>query len=304
VTVALDGIEQIAGGGEHACALRDGQIWCWGWNEEGQLGDGTENSHGIPVAVGGITGATQVAAGDRHTCALDAGTVKCWGWNVSGQLGNGSLASSDVPVDVLMGASSVGAGSHHSCAVTGGMVQCWGDNDVGQLGNGSTTDSTTPVTVTGITNAAQVVVRDRRTYALLADGSIRAWGYGCDSRLGATGQRCATNPLPLPVPLAGAARTLVSGYDSTCAIKMDNTLWCWGPNWAGQLGTGTYITESQPAQVAALPNVLDVASGGSHVCAVRGDGTVVCWGSDGVNQLGDGITREAKPTAARLVCED
>jgi alpha-tubulin suppressor-like RCC1 family protein len=85
---------------------------------------------------------------------------------------------------------------------------------------------------------------------------------------------------------------------------MDNTLWCWGPNWAGQLGTGTYNTEYTPVQVAELPSVLDVASGGAHACAVRGDGTVVCWGSDGVNQLGDGIARDEKPTGARLVCED
>jgi alpha-tubulin suppressor-like RCC1 family protein len=152
------------------------------------------------------------------------------------------------------------------------------------------------------TNVRQIVARDRRTYALLNDGTVRAWGNGCDGRLGVPNQYCGSHPNPLMVNIS-AVRTLTAGYDSTCALKMDGTVWCWGPNWYGQLGNGTYDTTDRPIQIGALTGALDVASGGGHACAVRDDGTVVCWGLDGTNQLGDGISRDSKPTGARLVCD-
>jgi alpha-tubulin suppressor-like RCC1 family protein len=105
------------------------------------------------------------------------------------------------------------------------------------------------------------------------------------------------------VPLPGV-RSLTAGYDSACAIKMDGSVWCWGPNWYGQLGNGTYETTDRPIQVSSLANALDVVSGGGHACAAKSDGTVACWGLDSVNQLGDGIARDPKPTPTRLVCDE
>jgi alpha-tubulin suppressor-like RCC1 family protein len=143
-------------GAFHACApLSSGGVDCWGYNEQGQLGNGTTSRDRLtPVAVGGITNATTVAAGYFHTCAsLSTGGARCWGENPFGELGNGTTTNSSTPVAVsgITTATGVAGGEAHSCTrLIGGGVDCWGDNIDGQLGNGTTTSSLTPVTVTGL----------------------------------------------------------------------------------------------------------------------------------------------------------
>ena len=156
--VGIAGATQIASGYDHVCALvSGGTVKCWGFNRQGQLGDGaTSEGNSSPVDVIGISGATQITAGGSHTCALvSGGTVKCWGINQQGELGNASTVDSLVPVDVagLAGATQVTAGGNHTCALmTGGTVKCWGHNAHGELGNGAYTssDSDVPVDVVGI----------------------------------------------------------------------------------------------------------------------------------------------------------
>jgi alpha-tubulin suppressor-like RCC1 family protein len=212
------------------------------------------------------------------------------------------LALATAPQTVVVGAIGVAAGAAHSCAIlSGGTVQCWGLNTSGQLGDGTTGGSTTPVAVVGLSNVTQIVARDRRTYALLADGTVRSWGDGCDGRLGVPVTYCGAHDTPLTINISGV-RALTAGYDATCALKTDGSVWCWGPNWYGQLGNATYSSQDRPVQVTGLAGALDVSAGGSHACAVRGDGTVTCWGHDGVGQLGDGVARDPDPTPARLVC--
>ncbi len=149
-------VTQIAAGEHHTCAvLSDGTVTCWGYNWAGQLGNGTNTSSNVPVAVtGGALAnkkATQIAAGASHTCALISdGTVTCWGESE----GNGTNTSSNVPVAVTGGAlankkaTQIAAGASHTCAaISDGSVTCWGNGRSGQLGNGTNTDSNVPVAV-------------------------------------------------------------------------------------------------------------------------------------------------------------
>jgi alpha-tubulin suppressor-like RCC1 family protein len=131
----------------HACALTaDGQAYCWGRNDDGQLGDGSESPGASrPVQVASSVPFVQVTVGVWHSCGLTAGgEAWCWGLNHSGQLGDGSVSSSLAPVKVVGGLTftSSEAGGFHTCGITQ-LDQghcCWGENGDGRLGSGSCGD--------------------------------------------------------------------------------------------------------------------------------------------------------------------
>ncbi|WP_304350047.1 putative Ig domain-containing protein [Comamonas testosteroni] len=183
---------QIAAGGFHSCAVTTaGAVKCWGYNSDGQLGDGTTTSQNTPVAVSGLGGGVaSVTGGTSHTCAVTtAGAVKCWGNNGSGQLGDGTTTSQNTPVAVSGlggGVASVTGGTYHSCAVTtAGAVKCWGYISDGQLGDATTTQRNTPVAVSGLGGGvASVTSGYSHTCAITTAGAVKCWGYNSDGQLG------------------------------------------------------------------------------------------------------------------------
>ena len=150
-------VSALTAGGNHNCALiSDGTMQCWGYNWNGQIGDGTITNRKTPTSVTTLSGiVTSITAGGNHTCALISdGTMQCWGSNTSGQLGDGTTTNRATPnlVTNLFGTgTSLSAGSNYTCAkILGGTaVQCWGDNSYGQLGNGTLTSQNYPKTIPG-----------------------------------------------------------------------------------------------------------------------------------------------------------
>lgn len=151
-----NGVAAIARGSYHTCAVTaGGALLCWGYNGQGQVGDGSTTTRTAPTQASGLaSGIASVAVGGNHTCALTmAGAVLCWGDNTSGELGDGTTTQRQTPVPVSglsSGVASIAAGYDFSCALTTiGGILCWGDNIQGQLGDGTTTTRLTPVHVTG-----------------------------------------------------------------------------------------------------------------------------------------------------------
>ena len=142
----------VSVGYRHTCAqFADGSARCWGWNESGQLGDGTTTNRLVPTLVSGVSGVASISTNYVHTCASSTdGTAQCWGYGGSGRLGDGTAQSRILPTSVSGAAqfASIAAGTNHTCALaTDGPARCWGSNAFGQLGDGTTQERDVPVGV-------------------------------------------------------------------------------------------------------------------------------------------------------------
>jgi len=175
----FSGVLQIEVGSSHSCARRSQDVYCWGRNTAGQLGNGlTNNATPYAVPVSGLTATAQIALGGHHSCArLASGEVRCWGANEAGQLGDGTQDNRSTPVIVAgVTATAIAAGNATTCALlAAGTVSCWGDDEYGQLGNGNPkSDSVTPVTVIGVTGATSLDVGFDRACAVVSN-ALRCW---------------------------------------------------------------------------------------------------------------------------------
>jgi alpha-tubulin suppressor-like RCC1 family protein len=224
---------RVSAGNDHTCAVvASGEIYCWGSNQFGKLGDGSaegENCTGIPcepspVPVTALGDAVDVSAGDHVTCAISrSGAVLCWGLSSFGALGNGSIegqpcgsfACRPAPgsVDGIADVRAIAAGDDHVCALQGdGSVFCWGDNEYGQLGQGTIATaepwgSPSPARASLDASLRGVTSGSRHVCVRSADDRISCWGETGLGQLGdgTVGQACALgecNPVPVDVPLS------------------------------------------------------------------------------------------------------
>ena len=291
-------VSAITAGIGQTCALTSSAgLQCWGYNRDGELGDGTTTSRAVPVAVSGLSGGVSAAsARATHTCALrTVGGVECWGANGDGQLGDGTTTSSSTPVAVAglsSGVETIAAGDDHTCVVTSaGGVKCWGANGDGQLGDGTTTGSAAPVQVSGLHNGVSAITAgSSHTCALTDVGAVKCWGLGSGGQLG--DGTTTSSSIPVAVTgLSSGVKTITAGLGFTCAVTSAGAVKCWGDNVAGQLGDGTTGDSSVPVSVSGLTSgVSAIAAGEDHTCAVTNGGSAECWGFNGVGQLGDATT--------------
>jgi alpha-tubulin suppressor-like RCC1 family protein len=273
---SLGTFSAIDNNGYNGCGLRDGQAYCWGWNDFGQLGTnafpvGGWSPQAVPVA-GGLQFAA-ISTGDAVTCGLTPqGKAYCWGDGYGGMLGNGTYGTFDcaegcssvpVPVSGHLQFSVLSAGGSQVCALTpDGTAYCWGLNDYGQLGSPRT----------------------------LCNGWIS----------GPPGDRwCSTTPVPVSGDLR--FRAISTGALHTCGITTDGALYCWGSNYVGNLGVteiGVGGQTEQPRRVASSVSFASLRAGERHNCAIATDGSAYCWGKGDLGNIGNGTREDALvPTA-------
>ncbi len=299
----------VSAGGTLTCILVSaGDVKCWGYNLDGELGNSTMTNSRTPVRVSGVTGAIAVNSGYKHTCVVfPAGTVSCWGYNQMGALGNGTTTNNSVPTAVsgLSGVATSSSGAAHTCAVlTSGELYCWGDNEVGELGTGSVNKGapfgiSNPVQVERGLKIVGVSAGFVNTCALIAGGSIDCWGYNHDGEVGdgtVNHIRPYANPTPSRVVGISKALSISAGYFHTCALIEGGSVKCWGYITASDFAPTPLLESAIPKQVPGIKNAIAISAGGFHACALIAGGSVKCWGADQFGQLGDGRLQDsAKP---------
>lgn len=274
----------------------NGTLASWGYNGDGQRGDGTISAASDTIGTVSLpTGlsATSVAAGANHALALlSDGAVYAWGRNGNGQLGLGDQLIRTTPTRVSLPrpAISIAAGRDFSLAVLDdGRVYAWGVNGLGQLGVGTRAlaGSLTPVEVPGIATARSVAAGNDHALALLADGSVLAWGSNSAGQLGLGDLVLRRSPAATPLQGIAAIR---AGGDLSVALTSRRTALAWGRNGDGQLGRGGAFTAdlSVPAGVAA--DIVDAAPADRLLLLVGSDGVVRGAGANEAGSLGDGTT--------------
>jgi alpha-tubulin suppressor-like RCC1 family protein len=288
----------VASGRLHTCALAEtGAVYCWGYMNRGQLGNGrmAEESSVIPSVVIGLDGGvTSLASGGDHSCAVAGGAAVCWGVNDRGQLGNGTTTDSATPVPVTgldRGVREVVAGFEHSCAITdAGALHCWGRNDLGQLGHDEDVVELSPVPVAVVGIAGEVVsVAAGRRHTCAATSAAAAYCWG-SNQFGELASDALRSPRPLRVLEGTRVASVAAGDNTSCAIGAGG-VWCWGKNNSGELGDGAGgpgTSSATPVRVVGLGAEASVVSASfSFTCALAG-GAAMCWGDDSTDQLGDG----------------
>lgn len=272
----------------------NGSVASWGYNTDGQRGDGTTGA--ATDSVGTVTlptgrSARQLAAGGNHGLVLlDNGDVHAWGLNDNGQLGTGDLLSRLAPAKVTLPrpAVAVAAGRAFSLALLDdGRVYSWGANNLGQLGNNSRDASLVPVPVSGLASVTQIAAGSTHALALRADGTVAAWGANASGQLG--DGTFKPSRVPVATGLAQIARVRAGG-DVSIAVSRRRALYLWGENGDGQLGLGTAASTDVGVATAIARDVVDAAAGERGTMVLGSNGLLRATGANDAGSLGDGGT--------------
>jgi alpha-tubulin suppressor-like RCC1 family protein len=235
----------------------------------------------------------------RITASMNYDTLSVATLNIGGQTASFQVRTRKNPSDAAV-VPAVALGENFTLILgSNGLVYGAGYNGTRQMGNGSTLNATAHAPVAGLTNIRRIAAGGNHALALRSDGTVVAWGYNAAGQLGGAG---ATNSSGYPTQVAVLTNVaeIAAGQNHSLALKSDNTLWAWGLNSEGQLGTGNTVSTATPVQV--LTGVQSVAAGARHTLAIKTNGTLWSWGANEAGQLGSGnTTPRSTPTQVGVI---
>jgi hypothetical protein len=285
----------LSAGSGNACALTaSGEVYCWGKNTFGSLGQGDTTDRDEPVLVPLPFRAIQVDLGYDTVCAIDeVDALHCWGANAEGQAGQNDTPQAAVPslspleVPSTVGWREVSTGDGHVCAIRmDGQLHCWGRNTDDQLGQADPGQIRTPTQVGTEVDWAHVAVGQSQSCAIKNDRTLYCWGNNDESQLGID----PPGIISAPTQLGSAADWLAVAVDALhgCGLRDPGTLHCWGRRQEGQQ-TLPYdpLPTALPTRVGLEADWTDVTVGRFHTCARRA-GNYQCTGENTDGRLGDG----------------
>ncbi len=297
----------LALGENHTCKITPaGQVRCWGYNMQGQLGVGATQhpADGIVTGIGDASDGPvrSIAAGGYQTCALTAaGRVWCWGSNHEGQVGTGEVTEAPVRAPALVrGIDSVAAlslGDTTSCAITTtGELYCWGDNSHAQIDDSGRRQRPSPTRVAGFDRVDQVAVGN---YHLCV---LRGGRVTCRGDLASLGRDLAA---------LDDVSAISAGWEHSCALRR-GVPHCWGRSYLGVLGRGRVCPEGPtsatcdadtlypPTPVPGVTGAVEIAGHDYHTCVRLESGGVTCWGNNQGHAFADDLPAEPWQTAHRV----
>lgn len=274
---------KIESGAYHTIAIaHNGTLWSWGYNNSGQLGNGTTNNSAQPVQIGTSTNWVSIGAGYYHSLGIKSdGTLWAWGYNNLRQLGNNSTNNSLVPIQIGSDTnwSKVSGGESFSVALkTDGTMWTWGSDDQGQMGGGLSMTYVVPTKLGVATDWIDVDAGRHHVIALKSSNKIYTWGFNGNGQIGNLSSS-SIQATPYLVVSTGTAKFIKveAGVNSSLAIKDDNTLWICGL---------VYPSNTNFFQQFASPSTWSsVKAGLNHVVGVKSDGTLWAWGDNSYGQI-------------------
>jgi alpha-tubulin suppressor-like RCC1 family protein len=267
---------------------KNGRLWGWGNNGNGQLGDNTTVSKRTPISIlGAVKTFCQISAGAFHSVGIDKnGRAWSWGLNSNAQIGDNTLTQRLTPVSVLGAVKTfcqISCGQYFSLAIAkNGRAWGWGYNGKGQLGDNTVNQRLTPVSVTGaVKTFCKISAGYRHCMAIDKNGRAWGWGYNSNGQLGDNSETSRRTP----VSVAGAVKTfceISAGNDHSVAIDKYNIAWAWGQTNYGQLGInhiGLVLTPVSILGAAKTFCTLADGTGYHNSFAIDKAGKIWSWGS-------------------------
>lgn len=280
VTSLPQAATKIALGFAHACAiLADKTVRCWGYGGYYALGNNSTANSANAISPTGLSDIVDISSNNYTTCAINStGSVYCWGLNTGGQI-DGTYTNIPTPILIsgLSGATQISRQGNNSCALLStGDAKCWGSSY-----------GPTPMSM-GLTNLTSLSSGFGHTCGVDSSKQLWCWGSNTNLQLGQPSSLSSSFFTGKLFPYFTNVQKVFTGSYSTCAMKADNTVWCFGLNDRGQIGNSFYGTIGTPQQILNSYAVSTLAMGQYHGCAVLTNGQSRCWGANASGLLGGG----------------